>query len=62
MQRIALIRMLGASLAIAIPVFIFREFYFLSLACILGSTYCVVRGGQIKDRYAANIAKQFESF
>ena len=57
MQRIALIRTIGASLAIAIPIFIAREFYFLSLACLLGSTYCVVRGGQIEDKYCAKMSE-----
>ena len=50
MRRVELIRMIGASLTVAIPFFISSEFYFLSLACTLAGVYCVVRGGQIAQK------------
>ena len=55
MQRIALIQMLGVVLAFFIPVFIGKEFYFLSLACVLSSTYFVIRGDQLKAKVSSSI-------
>ena len=50
MQRIAFIQTIGVALAFCTPFFIGKEFYFLSLACVLSSVYFVIRGQQIADK------------
>lgn len=50
MQRIAFLQAIGVALAFCTPFFINKEFYFLSLACVLSSVYFVIRGEQIADK------------
>ncbi len=47
MQRIAFIQTIGVILMFGVPVFIAKEFYFISLACLLSSIYFVIRGEQV---------------
>ena len=54
MQRIALIQTLGVALAFSTPFFISKEYYFISLACVLSSVYFVVRGQQLAQKIIAS--------
>ena len=57
MQRIALIQTIGVILAFFIPFFIGKEFYFISLACVLSSSYLVIRGEQLIVKITSSISK-----
>ena len=50
MQRIAFLQAVGVVLAFCTPFFISKEYYFISLACVLSSVYFVIRGEQIADK------------
>ncbi len=50
MQRIAFLQTAGVAMAFCTPYFINKEFYFISLACVLSSVYFVVRGEQIAEK------------
>ena len=50
MQRIAWLQSAGVVLAFCTPYFINKEYYFLSLVCVLSSVYFVVRGQQFADK------------
>ena len=54
MQRIAFIQMLGVVIAFCTPFFISKEYYFISLACVLSSVYFVVRGQQLAHKLLTN--------
>lgn len=50
MQRIAFLQSMGVVLAFCTPYFIGKEFYFISLACVLSSVYFVIRGEQFANK------------
>ena len=55
MQRIAFLQSMGVALAFCTPFFIGKEFYFISLACVLSSVYFVIRGGQFANRMTSSV-------